>query len=71
MQKTEETAVYTFWCFCFILSSLFYAMEYKVCNPETILCFVGQDRIRFQVTLEEGEGEEGEEAGGAGSAAGM
>ncbi|XP_069674513.1 3',5'-cyclic-AMP phosphodiesterase, isoforms N/G isoform X2 [Periplaneta americana] len=33
----------------------------------------GQDRIRFQVTLEEGEGEgeEGEEAGGAGSAAGM
>jgi hypothetical protein len=37
--------------------------------------FAGQDRIRFQVTLEEGEGEgegeEGEEAGGAGSAAGM
>ena len=46
-------------------------MKYKVCNPETMLCFVGQDRIRFQVTLEEGEGEEGEEAGGAGSAAGM
>lgn len=55
----------------FILSTLFYAIQYKVCNLKTVLCFVGQDRIRFQVTLEEGEGEEGEEAGGAGSAAGM
>jgi hypothetical protein len=51
-------------------SDFIYSVKFLIWK---LIYFAGQDRIRFQVTLEEGEGEgeESEEAGGAGSAAGM